>query len=125
VPRSILEESSIHPLIRDKVAKLHRGIVDQVQSAVQKHPVVVVGMGFNPFPKKACKMLSDIGQAHHYIEFGNYFNQWRERNALKLWTGWPTFPMVFVKGILVGGATDLKTLIDSGELKKLLAQAPK
>jgi glutaredoxin-related protein len=46
---------------------------------------------------------------------------WRERNALKLWTGWPTFPMVFVKGNLVGGANDLQKLIAGGELKALLA----
>jgi glutaredoxin-related protein len=29
--------------------------------------------------------------------------------------------MVFVRGTLVGGADDLKRLIDSGELQKLLA----
>jgi glutaredoxin-related protein len=38
-----------------------------------------------------------------------------------MWTGWPTFPMVFVRGTLVGGAQDLQALIDSGELKRLLA----
>ena len=43
------------------------------------------------------------------------------RTALKLWTGWPTFPMVFVKGALVGGFDDLKTLHDSGELQAMLA----
>jgi glutaredoxin-related protein len=43
------------------------------------------------------------------------------RNALKMWTGWPTYPMVFVKGALIGGATDLQALIASGELKTLLA----
>jgi glutaredoxin-related protein len=37
-----------------------------------------------------------------------------------MWTGWPTFPMVFVKGTLVGGASDLDQLIASGELKRLL-----
>jgi monothiol glutaredoxin len=53
----------------------------------------------NPFPKKcASAMLDDAGQPYQYLEYGNYFNTWRERNALKLWTGWPTFPMVFVKG---------------------------
>jgi glutaredoxin-related protein len=59
--------------------------------------------------------------AYQYLEYGNYLNTWRQRNALKLWTGWPTMPMVFVKGVLVGGAEDLIKLIDSGELKKLLA----
>jgi len=38
-----------------------------------------------------------------------------------MWTGWPTFPMVFVKGVLVGGAGDLAKIIASGELKKMLA----
>ena len=49
------------------------------------------------------------------------FSQWRRRNALKMWSGWPTLPMVFVKGMLVGGADDLAKLIASGELKTLLA----
>ena len=40
------------------------------------------------------------------------------RLVLKLWTGWPTFPMVFVKGVLVGGADDLARLIAKGELGK-------
>jgi glutaredoxin-related protein len=38
--------------------------------------------------------------------------------ALKRWTGWPTIPMVFVKGVLIGGASDLAKLIESGELPR-------
>jgi glutaredoxin-related protein len=121
MPRSILDESQIHPAIRERVAGHQLAIVSEVQSAVAQHAVVVVGMGLNPFPKKARKMLDAAGVAHHYLEYGNYLNMWRERNALKLWTGWPTFPMVFVKGTLVGGANDLQKLIASGELKTLLA----
>jgi glutaredoxin-related protein len=55
------------------------------------------------------------------LNYGSYLSLWRKRNALKMWTGWPTFPMVFVKGTLVGGADDVIKLINSGELKKLLA----
>ena len=51
---------------------------------------------------------------------GRYFSTWRRRLALKMWTGWPTFPMVFVKGTLVGGADDLERLIASGELQRML-----
>jgi len=58
---------------------------------------------------------------YHYLEYGSYFSDWRRRTALKMWTGWPTFPMVFVKGTLVGGAAELIQLIDSGELQRLLA----
>jgi glutaredoxin-related protein len=119
--RPILDETRIHPAIREKIATHEQAIVREVQAAVAQHSVVVVGMGMNPFPKKARKALDAAGVAHHYIEYGNYFNTWRQRNALKLWTGWPTLPMVFVKGTLVGGASDLISLIDSGELKKMLA----
>lgn len=121
MPRSVLDEAQIHPAIREKVSSNQRTIVQAVQSAVAKNAVVVVGMGMNPFPKKACKALEAAGVKHAYLEYGNYFSNWRERNALKMWTGWPTLPMIFVKGTLVGGATDLDKLIASGELKKMLA----
>ena len=123
MPRPILDESLIHPAIREKIAGHHIDIVQDVQAAIAAHPVVVVGMAQNPMPKKARKALDAAGIAHHYLEYGSYFNTWRRRNALKMWTGWPTFPMVFVKGVLVGGADDTVRLIDSGELKKMLAKS--
>ncbi len=119
--RPILDESHIHPAIRDKMATSRQDLVREVQSALAAHAVVVVGMGMNPMPKKARKLLDAAGVAYHYLEYGNYFNTWRNRNALKMWTGWPTFPMVFVKGTLVGGADDVEKLLASGELQKLLA----
>jgi monothiol glutaredoxin len=121
MPRAILNESDIHPAVRASVASHHHEIVDEVKAAIAAHAVVVVGMAWNPMPKKARAALTQAGIAHQYLEFGSYFNQWRKRNALKMWTGWPTFPMVFVKGSLVGGATDVQALIVSGELKKILA----
>ena len=66
------------------------------------------------------KALAQAGIEVHYLEYGSYFSQWRKRNALKMWTGWPTFPMVFVHQVLIGGAKDTKALIDSGELKKMV-----
>ena len=121
MPRPILDEDHIHPAIRDKVAAHQQAIVQEVMAAVAADPVVVVGMAQNPFPKKACAALAQAGQPFKYLEYGSYVSRWRERNALKLWTGWPTFPMVFVKGTLVGGFKDLEALIASGELKRMVA----
>ncbi|MCL4737178.1 MAG: glutaredoxin [Burkholderiaceae bacterium] len=122
MPRPILDESRLHPAIRATVEQLHADTVREVQAAVDAHPVVVVGMAHNPFVRRARKALDGAGVAHHDIDYGNYFGSWRRRNALKMWTGWPTFPMVFVKGQLVGGAEDLQRLIDSGELRTLLGR---
>jgi glutaredoxin-related protein len=120
MPRSILEEARLHPAIRERVAQNQADIVREVQAAVAQHPVVVVGMGWNPFPRKARRALDAAGIAHHDLDYGNYLSDWRRRTALKMWSGWPTLPMVFVKGVLVGGANDAIKLIDSGELKRLL-----
>jgi monothiol glutaredoxin len=38
-----------------------------------------------------------------------------------MWIGWPTLPMVFVRGTLIGGAEDLQKLMASGELARLMA----
>jgi glutaredoxin-related protein len=122
MPRPILDESRLHPAIRATVEQLHADTVREVQAAVDAHPVVVVGMAHNPFVRRARKALDGAGVAHHDLDYGNYFGSWRRRHALKMWTGWPTFPMVFVKGQLVGGAEDLQRLIDSGELRTLLGR---
>lgn len=120
MPRTVLDESRLHPAIRDQVANLHADVVHNVQAASASHPVLVVGMAGNPFCRRARRQLDAAGIDHRYLEYGSYLSQWRTRNALKMWTGWPTFPMVFVKGTLVGGADDLGRLIASGELKRLL-----
>ena len=121
MPRPLLDDAHIHPAIRNTIATHQQAIVREVQAAIAAHAVVVVGMGANPFPKKARRALDAAGVAHHDLDYGNYVSQWRERNALKMWTGWPTLPMVFVRGMLVGGANDLDKLIASGELKTMLA----
>jgi monothiol glutaredoxin len=121
MPRPILDEAQIHPAIRERVARHHRAVVEEVQRAVAAHAVVVVGMRQNPHPKRARRVLESAGVPFHYLEYGSYFSDWRRRGALKMWTGWPTLPMVFVRGTLVGGADDLQKLIDSGELQRLLA----
>jgi len=122
MPRQILEESRLHPSIRDRVNNLNADIFHNVQAAAASNPVLVVGMSGNPHCRKARKALDQAGVAHQYLEFGSYFSQWRRRNALKMWTGWPSFPMVFIKGVLMGGNQDLGRLISNGELKRLLGQ---
>jgi glutaredoxin-related protein len=75
----------------------------------------------NPFPKRARRLLDAAGIGYRYLEYGSYLGEWRRRLALKMWSGWSTFPMVFVRGVLIGGADELKRLHESGELARLLA----
>jgi monothiol glutaredoxin len=122
--RHILDEAHIHPAIRKTIANNHADIVREVQAAIAANDVVVVGMKQNPFPKKARKALDAASIPYKYLTYGSYVGGWRRRGALRMWTGWPTFPMVFVKGVLVGGADDLNRLIASGEVTRMLAAKP-
>ena len=119
--RHILSEDRIHPSVRDKISANHRDIVEEVEAAIAAHDVVVVGMSQNPYPRRAKKALKAKGIDFKYLEYGSYLSTWRRRTALKMWTGWPTFPMVFVKGVLIGGAENLEKQLESGELQKLLS----
>ena len=121
MPRKLLPDDRLHPAIRDQVATHHQDIIEEVEAAIAAHDVVIVGMKQNPHPRRARKLLDAKGTPFHYLEYGSYLNTWRRRTALKMWTGWPTFPMVFVKGVLIGGASELARLVEAGELDRLLA----
>ena len=120
--RSILDEEHIHEAVRDRIAANHADFVREVIEAVAANDIVVVGMAQNPFPKKARKLLDDAKLDYKYIGHGSYLSGWRRRNALKMWTGWPTLPMVFVRGVLVGGADDLERLMVRGDLDRMLGR---
>jgi monothiol glutaredoxin len=122
MPRHVLDVSRLHPAIQDRLAHWQAPIVQAVQAASLSHALLVVGMGGNPYCKRARKLLEQTGHPFHYLGYGSYVSQWKERLALKMWTGWPTFPMVFVKGTLVGGFTELRQRVDSGELQRLLGE---
>ncbi len=119
--RYIVEESKIHPSVRADVANYQRDLVEEVKAAVDKDDVVVVGMAQNPNPGRACRLLRSKNIPYTHLSYGSYFSLWRRRLALKMWTGWSTFPMIWVKGVFVGGADDLAKLDASGELAKMLA----
>jgi glutaredoxin-related protein len=99
----------------------HADVVGTVERAASEAPVLVVGMAQNPHVKSVRKALAEAGVEFIYLEFGSYFSRWRERLAIKLWSGWPTFPQVFVRGVLVGGADLTKAALADGSLKRMVA----
>jgi glutaredoxin-related protein len=119
-PRPLLPEDKRAPHIAEQMASFHRDVVDQVRSTVEREPVVVVGMAQNPFVKRVRKALTEANVPFTYLEYGSYFGKWKERLAIKMWSGFPTFPQVFVKGTLIGGFNDTRKALEDGSLRKLL-----
>lgn len=122
--RPLLPDDAVHPAARDRMARHHEATLREVEEAVARDDVVVVGMAQNPHVKRARKALAAAGVPFTYLEYGSYLSAWQPRLAIKMWSGWPTFPQVFVRGQLIGGANDTQKLLESGELPRLLAAAP-
>ena len=118
--RPQLEQKSVAPAALIAMDTFHAEIVREVQEAVRREPVVVVGMAQNPHVRKVRQALDEAGVAYSYLEYGSYFSKWKERLAIKLWSGWPTFPQVFVRGTLIGGEDMTKQAIADGTLKATL-----
>lgn len=122
--RPLFAEVSVHPMALENMAQFQADVVREVSDAVAREPVVVVGMAWNPHVSGARRALRAAGIAYRYLGYGNYIGGWRKRLAIKLWSGWPTFPQVFVRGTLIGGASDLKRALADGTVQRLLGAPP-
>jgi len=111
--RKTLEPTLIAPTAQKAIATFHSDVVDAVASAVSQNSIVVVGMAQNPFCSKARKLLEEKGKTFKYLEYGSYLKGWKQRLAIKLWSGWPTYPQVFVDGKLIGGYQELETHLNT------------
>jgi monothiol glutaredoxin len=109
--RKILPDAQIHPEALKIMTEKHSAVVNEVISAVENNKIVVVGMAQNPIVKKAKKILDDKKMEYTYLSYGSYFSKWKQRLAIKLWSGWPTYPQVFIDGKLIGGCEDLERFL--------------
>lgn len=110
----------VHPAAAAARESFHADVVAEVSAAVARDRVVVVGMAWNPVVRRARRWLDARKVPYTYLEYGNYAVGWKKRLAIKLWSGWPTFPQIFVGGTLVGGFADMARLAESGEWDRLL-----
>ncbi|MCR9159136.1 MAG: glutaredoxin [Nannocystaceae bacterium] len=118
--RRLLADTAYTEHTASAVAGFHRRVIDEVAKAVEHEAVVVVGMAQNPVVKRARKALTQADIPFTYLEYGSYLSAWKERLALKMWSGWPTFPQVFVRGVLLGGNAELQVALADGSLRERL-----
>lgn len=108
-----------------EMESFHAERMSEIKRAVAEQDVVVIGMALNSACGVARQALEDAGHTVHYIEIGGYLSKWRERLAIKLWSGWPLYPQVFVKGTLVGGRDRTKAALADGTIDELLGKEKK
>jgi glutaredoxin-related protein len=116
-PRDALPDARVAPAAARQRHRFHRDFVDEVKAAVARDHVVVVGMAQNPVVKKAKRILQARGIAFTSIDHGSYLSGYRRRLAIKMWAGFPTFPMIFLDGTLIGGCHEMEQMIEAGTFK--------
>lgn len=119
-PRPLHSEALRTEAAATQQAEFHAAIVKEVADTVARETVVVVGMAQNPVVKAVRKALTEAGVPFTYLEYGSYFSQWKPRLAIKMWSGWPTFPQVYVRGTLVGGNAETRAALADGSFKALM-----
>ena len=114
--RPVLAPEKVSQNALTLISGYHQDVVTEVANAVASNKIVVVGMAQNPFVGKARKALQNATKDFKYLQYGSYFSQWKPRLAIKLWSGWPTYPQIFVDGKLIGGFKELDQELKAGKI---------
>lgn len=91
---------------------------DRLKELVNQSKVMVFIKGSPAAPR--CGFTRQLIQIldERNIEYGSFdiLSDEEVRQGLKTYSNWPTYPQLYVNGILIGGLDIVKELIESGEL---------
>jgi monothiol glutaredoxin len=99
----------------------------RLESDVKDNDVVLYMKGTADFPMcgfsaRAANVLKASGVK--FADF-NILDDDNLRQSLKIFSDWPTFPQIYIKGELIGGSDILMEMYESGELEQKLKDLPK
>lgn len=94
----------------------------RIEEQLNAHDVLLYMKGTPDFPQcgfsgQTVAALNALGKPYGTV---NILEDQEIREGLKIYSSWPTFPQLYVKGELVGGSDIVIEMYHSGELQKLL-----
>jgi monothiol glutaredoxin len=100
-------------------------VVDRIKQQLSGSKVLLYMKGTPDFPQcgfsaAAVQALSAAGAQFDTV---NIFEDPELREALKQYSNWPTYPQLYIKGELIGGADIIREMHQSGELQKAISEA--
>ncbi|ALJ27813.1 MULTISPECIES: Grx4 family monothiol glutaredoxin [Stenotrophomonas] len=101
-------------------------VMEQIQAEVEQHPLVLFMKGTPQYPMcgfsaRAVQALLAAGAVN--LRTVNVLELPEVRANLPRYSNWPTFPQFFMHGELIGGCDIILELLESGELKRIVAEA--
>lgn len=97
----------------------------RIEQQLAAFPVLLYMKGTPDFPQ--CGFSARVVAALRALEakfaYVNIFEDPEIREGLKVYSNWPTFPQLYVKGELIGGCDIVVEMYESGELSGVLESA--
>src|SRR5881397_3988191 len=100
-------------------------VLDDIAREVKGNNIVVYMKGTPSFPMcgfsaATVKVLREIGVAFKAVDV---LAEPEKREAIKVYSSWPTIPQLYVSGKLVGGCDIVREMHGRGELAPLIRAA--
>ena len=102
---------------------MSESISDKINNEIKSHKIVLFVKGTPQSPQcgfsaSTMALFNKMNVPYHTVDI---LANPEIRVTLPEYSQWPTFPQVFIKGKLVGGADIVNEMFQSGELQKLLS----
>ena len=102
-------------------------IMETIREQVEGNPVILYMKGTPQAPQcgfsaRTVQALMACGERFAFV---NILDNQELREALKVYSSWPTYPQLYIGGELVGGCDIVLEMSESGELAKAVKDAVK
>ena len=99
-------------------------IYDRIRDDISTNDIVLYMKGSKTFPQcgfsaTVVAILSKLGVSFKDIDI---LRDQELREAIKVFSDWPTIPQLYIKGEFIGGCDIIKEMTESGELVAFLKE---
>ena len=100
-------------------------INERIEQQLTEFPVLLYMKGTPDFPQCgfSAQVVNALKACSKRFAYVNILEDPELRQGLKDYSQWPTFPQLYVKGELIGGADIAIQMYESGELQTVLNEA--
>jgi monothiol glutaredoxin len=100
-------------------------VIDRIQSVIAQNRILIFMKGSRHFPQcgfsaATVAVFEELGVPFDTIDV---LADQELREAIKVYSNWPTIPQVYVNGQFVGGCDIIRELHETGELRGFIDQA--
>lgn len=97
--------------------------IDRIKEQIESNDVILYMKGSPEMPQcgfssRSAQILNTFDVDYAYVDV---LSNPDIRQVLPQYAQWPTFPQLYIKGELIGGADIIAELYESGELNEMIA----